>query len=190
VIVATRDRATLQALAEREPAVVRLVGVSDEGQLHALQGDPDLVALVDGVTILQSLVTGETAAWLNGQRLLIAAWTVNDLTRVNELVHFGVDAITTDNLAIMELLSGSAGERLRQRASSAPDTSQQPSDDEPNRAGAQQRPGKTELRPPEDEPDLDDFEILGDEEDQHGEQRRHRDDTPRAIAGAPTLALR
>ena len=78
----------------------------DPARFRALQADPTLVALVDGVTIRQDLLDEPTVDWLNERGLTALAWTVNDLTRVNELVRLGVDAITTDNLAIMELLGG------------------------------------------------------------------------------------
>ena len=35
---------------------------------------------------------------------MVIAWTVNDLARVNLLVEMGVAGITTDNLAILELI--------------------------------------------------------------------------------------
>ncbi len=66
-------------------------------------------------------MTEETGRWLESTGLLVLAWTVNDLARLNELVQLGVDAITTDNLAIMELLGGQQrqeawlGDRVRKR---------------------------------------------------------------------------
>jgi glycerophosphoryl diester phosphodiesterase len=112
VIVATRDVPTLTMLMSRVPWAFRFLSVSSAERLEKLYGDAQLVATLDGVTIRQSLVTGESATRLRELGLLIIAWTVNDLTRVNELVHFGVDGITTDNLAIMRLLGGEQrGER-------------------------------------------------------------------------------
>jgi glycerophosphoryl diester phosphodiesterase len=61
------------------------------------------------VSIRETLLDEETVDWLKEQELLILAWVVDDGFRMNELVEMGVDAITTDNLAIMELLGG--GER-------------------------------------------------------------------------------
>lgn len=106
VLVATRNVPTLEALAARAPWVFRLLSVADEGTLSTLQSNPDLVTLIDGVTIYDPLVTTETAAWLTQLELFVAVWTVNDLDRTNELIEYGVDAITTDNLAIIALLSG------------------------------------------------------------------------------------
>lgn len=106
VVVATRNVPTLEALAARTPRVFRLLSVADERTLSTLQGNAGLATLIDGVTIYDPLVTAETAAWLTQQELFIGVWTVNNLDRTNELIEHGADAITTDNLAIIALLSG------------------------------------------------------------------------------------
>lgn len=119
IIVSTRSIEALRAFRERAPRVIRLLSVSTSGHLRSLQSDGALVALIDGVSIRHSLLNKETAAWLKERRLIILAWTVNDAQRMNELVGYGVDAITTDNLAIMELLGGQErGEALLQRPQS------------------------------------------------------------------------
>ncbi|RIK46797.1 MAG: hypothetical protein DCC58_01895 [Chloroflexi bacterium] len=105
-IVTTGDEATLRAIAEGAPHVFRLLSIASAERFAALQSDEALLAVIDGVTIQHTLLNAETAAWLNDQSLTILAWTVNDIERVNELVTLGVDAITTDNLAILELLGG------------------------------------------------------------------------------------
>jgi glycerophosphoryl diester phosphodiesterase len=74
--------------------------------MATLRSNPDRLSLIDGVTIRHTLLDEDAARWLREQHLIVLAWTVNDLPRTNELVRYGVDAITTDNLAIMELLGG------------------------------------------------------------------------------------
>jgi hypothetical protein len=106
VIVVSDDPGVLRRFAEREPDVLRFLGIGSADRLRLLDGDPAFAALVDGVSIRQTLVDEERAAWLEERGLLTLAWTVNDLERVNELVRLGVDGITTDNLAIMQLLGG------------------------------------------------------------------------------------
>jgi len=87
--------------------------------------------------------------WLKGEQVYVLAWTVNDLTRVNELVRLGVDAMTTDNLAIMELLGGQRrGERLLVRRALPSEARQQPPSDEAQPGSEQQRPGKACLSAP------------------------------------------
>ena len=106
VVVASRDLASLRGLRERAPWAVRLLSVPNEQGLDALEHDDDLQQLIDGVTVRDSLVTADRAAWLQRRDLIVLAWTVNESERLNELVRAGVDAVTTDNLAIMELLGG------------------------------------------------------------------------------------
>jgi glycerophosphoryl diester phosphodiesterase len=106
VVIATGNVRALQTFEARYPRAIRVLSVPNERRLRALQRDEGLIALIDGVTIRHRLVSEESAAWLKARGLLILAWTVNDLSRVNELVNYGADGITTDNLAIMELLGG------------------------------------------------------------------------------------
>jgi glycerophosphoryl diester phosphodiesterase len=113
VIVVSGDPAVLRQIGEREPAVFRLLSVGSERRFEAVVENPALVDGLDGVSIRESLITGERMDWLADHHLLTFAWTVNDLKRVNDLVLLGVDAITTDNLAIMRLLGGRIGEEPR-----------------------------------------------------------------------------
>ena len=106
VIVATSDEASLRRFAERMPDAFRFASVGDEADLRALHENRDLVALIDGVSIRADLLDQETAGWLSERDLLALAWTVDDIKRANELIRLGVDAITTDNLALMALLGG------------------------------------------------------------------------------------
>jgi hypothetical protein len=106
VVISTRDPAALRFLAEGAPRVIRLLSIPDERGLRRLQGDEELLGLADGVTIRHTVLDQERVEWLRGRGLLVFAWTVNDLARVNELVSWGVNAVNTDNLAIMELLGG------------------------------------------------------------------------------------
>lgn len=104
VIVVSGDPAVLRRFAAEAPSVFRFLSVSGPSSYDRLERDPELAAMLDGVSIQHGLLTEERAAWLEEQNLLTIAWTVNDLVRVNELVPLGVDAITTDNLAIVKLL--------------------------------------------------------------------------------------
>jgi hypothetical protein len=113
VMVATSDVAMLQLLSERAPAVLRFLSVPDSRTLERVYDDPELVGLIDGVTIRYQLVNEESVSRLKGYGLIVLAWTVNDMRRVNEFVALGVDGVSTDNLAIMGLLGGrQGGERL------------------------------------------------------------------------------
>jgi glycerophosphoryl diester phosphodiesterase len=106
VVVASREAWILRALRVRAPRAILLQSVADSATIADLQQNPSLVAVIDGITVRHSLLDEETAIWLQHEGLLVFAWTVNDMTRVNELMALGVDGITSDNLAILNLLGG------------------------------------------------------------------------------------
>lgn len=106
VIVSSRSPWVLNYLRERLPNVVLLLSVPDDTSLTSMQNNSLLLDAIDGITVRHTVLTAEKAAWLRDHNLLIFAWTVNDLERVNELIRMGVDGITTDNLAIVSLFGG------------------------------------------------------------------------------------
>lgn len=98
-------------LAQQSLSLIRMLSISDDDGLRDLLNDDDLLEAIDGVSARHSLLTTETVALLAEEGLLVFAWTVNDPERMNELVEYGVDGITTDNLAILDLLGAPDGER-------------------------------------------------------------------------------
>ena len=123
VVVVSGDPAVLRRVAADAPTVLRFLSVSGTASYDRIVRDPELTALLDGVSIEHGLVTDERATWLEEHGLLTVVWTVNDLYRVNELVPLGVDAITTDNLAIIALLSSQPRDRPRLERQPGPPTS-------------------------------------------------------------------
>ena len=112
VIISSREVSVLRALRPQVPEAILLLSVPDERTLNILRTDDAALEVIDGVTIRHSVLDSDNVVWLAGQGLLVFAWTVNTLERVNELIGYGVDAITTDNLGIQALLSGNErGER-------------------------------------------------------------------------------
>jgi glycerophosphoryl diester phosphodiesterase len=107
VIVVSGDTDVLRTFAEHEPAVLRFLSIGNTGQFSALQRDEALATEIDGISIRHTLLDDGRAAWVEERDLFVLAWTVNDMGRVNELAGLGVDAVTTDNLAIMALLGES-----------------------------------------------------------------------------------
>ncbi|MGQ9573489.1 MAG: glycerophosphodiester phosphodiesterase [Dehalococcoidia bacterium] len=106
VVISTRDPEALNVIAEQVPQVIRLLSIPDVRGFEKLREGEDLQTLIDGVTIRHTALNEERVTWLRERGLVIFAWTVNDMRRVNELVTWGVHAVNTDNLAIMELLGG------------------------------------------------------------------------------------
>jgi glycerophosphoryl diester phosphodiesterase len=106
LIVSSREPTALRRIEERAPHAFRFLSIGTHAHFEALRRDPGLVTYLDGVGIRETLIDADVAGWLQASGLMIHAWTVNDGARMNELVELGVDAITTDNLAIMQLLGG------------------------------------------------------------------------------------
>lgn len=104
IIVASRSPDVLTALHAAAPETILVLSVPDEATLERLRGNTALIEVIDGVTVRESVLTGDSIAWLQEANLGVYVWTVNDIERVNELVGLGVDGITTDNLAIVSLL--------------------------------------------------------------------------------------
>jgi hypothetical protein len=124
VIIVSSQPSVIRLFAERDPPVLRFFSVGTHARLKTVQDDPEFAAMLDGVSIRNSLIDDEVAAWFEDRNLLTLAWTVNDMERINELVGLGIDGITTDNLAIMRLLGGRYREELplrRLRLSQSPE---------------------------------------------------------------------
>ena len=76
------------------------------GDAAALRNVLDAGRLPDeAVSIRQSLVSREVVDALHEQVPSVVAWTVNFRRRARQVRHFGVDGITTNRLAVMQLLS-------------------------------------------------------------------------------------
>ena len=179
VIIASRDQMTLDAVDVCASAVFTFASLSTDGDIAALRGDPVRVARIDGVTIRESLVDQESAEWLASEGLYVVVWTVNGLSRVNELVLLGIDGITTDNLAIMSLLGGQQrGEPLLTSRASPPQPGEQPPEDEPETACQEERPRESHPLLHDDQADLDDEEVLRDEQHEEGGSDRGQRKTP------------
>jgi hypothetical protein len=106
LVLSSPDPAVLRDLSEHAPQAVLLLSVSSKTRFEALQGDTATIDLIDGVSIREDLVTEESVGWLHETDLQIWAWTVNRPVRAAELAALGIDALTTDNLAILDALSG------------------------------------------------------------------------------------
>lgn len=104
VLLSSRSLESLIRLKDRLPGADIYLSVPDRDTFERL-GEPQQLALrLDGVSMRHTHIDEEIMSILRTRGQRIIAWTVNDLTRVNELVRLGVDGITTDNLAILKLL--------------------------------------------------------------------------------------
>jgi glycerophosphoryl diester phosphodiesterase len=105
VMVSTPDADALLYLHERLPGVTLLLSVNSPDGVRRLQADTALQGAVDGMSAWQGLVDANLLSWAHQRHLVVLAWTVDDGTRMNQLVRLGVDGITTANLAVLRALS-------------------------------------------------------------------------------------
>lgn len=104
VMVQTKAPATLRFLRRAQPEVTRLLLVFTPGELRRLQRDRATLAVLDGVSVRDSVLTPRALAWFKRRGLLTYAWTINDERRMNQLVAAGIDGLITERLDIMRLL--------------------------------------------------------------------------------------
>ncbi len=105
VMVATRDRDAIVRLHRDLPQIAVLLSIGFPEGVQQLRSDAELQTAIGGVTIFQGLVEANLVGWLHERDLLVLAWPVNDVQRLNDLVRQRVDGVTTANLAILEVLA-------------------------------------------------------------------------------------
>lgn len=106
VILSSRSLDSLIRLKDRLPNAHIYLSVPDRDAFDRLGERPDLAQQLDGVSMRHTHITDDIMTVLKARNQRMIAWTVNDLARVNALVRLGVDGITSDNLAVLELLGG------------------------------------------------------------------------------------
>jgi glycerophosphoryl diester phosphodiesterase len=112
-IVQTKNPGTLRTLRQTMPSVQRLLLIFTAKELAALRADEQLLTVIDGVSVRESLLSASVQAWFERRGLLTFAWVVNDESRMNQLVARGIDGLITDRLDIMQLL-GKGIQRVQQ----------------------------------------------------------------------------
>jgi hypothetical protein len=112
VVVVTRSVLALRELRDTSPWVRRFLSVRSRIDLERVALDPTADGVVQGVSVREDLLDARAARQLEDRSLVVLAWVVNDGPRVNELASYGVDGIVTDNLAIIERLSGQGASSL------------------------------------------------------------------------------
>lgn len=143
ILVSSWDLGVLQRVERDAPWVGRLLSVGSKDALDSLLvGYEDIRQdrLLNGVTIAHELLDAPTVEWLKERELLIFAWTVENLSRVNELTLLGVDAVVTDDLAILNLLRRTqSSELLATPEALASPPAAQPANGETDEGGSEER---------------------------------------------------
>ncbi len=104
VFVSTKSYRALEVIHERSAAVGLLLSIGNTYELQAILDTPERTEILTGVSVRATLLDDETMDWFKDRGLLVVAWTVNDVDHLNDLVALGIDAVSTDNLAILAAL--------------------------------------------------------------------------------------
>jgi hypothetical protein len=110
VFVSTKNFRALEVIHERSEDVGLLLSIGNTREMQALLDEPERAEILTGVSVRATLLDDESMAWFKERGLLVIAWTINDVDRLNDLVALGIDAVSTDNLAILDALHW-AGQR-------------------------------------------------------------------------------
>lgn len=103
ILIDSKDPNVLLYFESALPNTVGFYSVMNANEIDDLLSKPNRPAGIDGVTAPISLLTKERIQLLRARGYYIDAWSVNDVARMAELVSYGVDIITTDNLAFFEM---------------------------------------------------------------------------------------
>lgn len=110
IIFVSSDVEALSYLHTALPQTLPFLSLSTATELDQLLETAGRIEAVDGISIPQWLLSEDRIQRMDDHGYLIDAWTVNDVTRLIELATFGVDVITTDNLAFFDMAVESAAD--------------------------------------------------------------------------------
>lgn len=106
IIIVSKDPAALQYFEKNLPGSIGLYSVTTAKEINALLGQSIRPEGINGISVPAWLLNEARVRLLREHGYFIDAWSVNDPTKMVELTSFGVDIITTDNLAFFEMLVG------------------------------------------------------------------------------------
>lgn len=107
VYISTPSQGALETLRATAPSAIRLLTVSTPMRLAQLLSSGPRWPMIEGVSLKESLVTRSTVRALRARNLLVQPYTVNRMSRINELAAWGVTGVTTDDLTIAHALASS-----------------------------------------------------------------------------------
>ena len=117
VIVSSPDLDALERIGAALPDVRRVLSIDNPCALASALSALTSSSSLWGVSVRARLLDAGNTAWFRSQGLLVVAWTIDDPAGLQRVLGLNVDAVTTNNLAIVEYL---------QRAVDEPGTSRSP----------------------------------------------------------------
>lgn len=110
VIVSGPDLDLLVEVAAAYPELDVVLSIGSLCRLASVQADPASLDALHGVSVRASLLDEATVSAFHRQGLAVLAWTVDDPRGLDRVLRLGVDAVATNNLAIVEHLRGFGAE--------------------------------------------------------------------------------
>jgi glycerophosphoryl diester phosphodiesterase len=105
-MVSTRDPEAMQYLAPRvSPSVTPVLSVPSPDAVSRLRNDAQLSGAIGGISVYHELVDDSLVAWAHTHDILVLAWPVDDTEDLRSVFDAGVDGVSTDNLAVLEVLA-------------------------------------------------------------------------------------
>lgn len=101
VVASSQQWRTLRAIREHSPEVDAFYSIDVRAKLDLFLSVVDRDTRPRGVSCRHRLLDQRMVRLLHQRGLLVVAWTVDDIERARELVSWGVDGITTHNVAEM-----------------------------------------------------------------------------------------
>jgi hypothetical protein len=105
VIVSSRKAAPLLYLRRHLPGIQLMFSAAWPEAVAQLYTDRRLLAAVDAVSLFHPLADQTLVSWLHAHDVAALAWPVNDVRSLHRLTEVGVDAVATDNLALLDALA-------------------------------------------------------------------------------------
>ena len=103
IIISSKDPEALAFFDTNLPDSLEFLSVSTGSEIDTLLETKGRIEGIDGVSTPSWVLSEERVLLLVEHGYLIDAWGVNDVRRLVELASFGVDIITTDNLAFFDM---------------------------------------------------------------------------------------
>lgn len=103
--LSTPSANALDTVHRAAPRTVALLSLTNQRQLQQFLTGRSRVPGLAGVSVNQRLLTRSLVDALRDQHLLVQAYTVDQVSRANQLANWGVTGITTNSLTIMRALA-------------------------------------------------------------------------------------
>jgi Glycerophosphoryl diester phosphodiesterase family len=105
LVIQASSVATLASVRRRIPQAERLLLIFNRAELASVRRNAAVDSVADGLSVQESLLTPAVQQSVHGHGLRLFAWTVNDLPRLEQLIHYRLDGVMTENLDLMHLLA-------------------------------------------------------------------------------------